>query len=299
MQVRRTLISFAAAAVAAVAIVPAAHAARQLPPGPGAQPVTGQIAHPTDPTGLNAVTFPAGAESIIKTKFDPKRHGFDFANYFGHDLGSMSIPGFGSVDFGGTAYGLCGGMSYAALDTFLYGGETPDTGGTPPGQGSDLRGELWDRQVDTLTANGAEVFRRFVEWQLLPIKDQKVLGQVVLEGLETRSKRQYRKNVKPKLLDGRPVPLGLVNVDGTSVPWKNHQLLAIGSFKTSSGKLVIAVYDPNYPAGSDGEDDGITWLYAGRRKQYHDPAGTDRVSGKKFRGYFATKYSKKQPSWVD
>lgn len=298
MKVQRTLISLALAVFAAAAIVPAAHAARQLPPGTGAHPAAGQIAHPTAPTGLNAVTFPAGAESIIKTKLDPKKHGFDFANYFAHDIGSMSIPGFGSIDFGGTAYGLCGGMSYAAADTFAYGGQTPVTGGTPPGQGSALRGELFDRQVDTLTHDGAAVFRRFVAWQLLPIDDRKVLGHTVIEGLTTKSKRQYRKHVKPKLLDGRPVPLGLVKVDGTAVPWKNHQLLAIGSFKTAGGQLVIATYDPNYPAGSDGEDDGITWLYTKRRRQYHDPAGTDSVGGKKWRGYFATSYSKKKPSWV-
>lgn len=298
MKVQRTLMSLVLAALAAGAIAPAAEAARPLPPGTSSQPVVVQPANPTDPTGLNAVTFPAGVTDVIKTKFDPKKHGFDFANYFGHDLGSMSIPGFGSINFGSYAYGLCGGMSYAAADTFLHDGQTPVTGGTPPGQGSALRGELFDRQVDTLTHDNAAVFRRFVAWQLLPIDDRKVFGHTVIEGLKTKSKRQYRKKIKPKLLENKPVPLGLVKVDGTAVPWKNHQLLAIGSFKTSGGQLVIATYDPNYPAGSEGEDDGITWLYTKRRKQYHDPAGTDAVSSKKWRGYFATRYAKKQPSWV-
>lgn len=79
------------------------------------------------------------------TRFDVTRHGFHFENgpWQGDIL--IDIPVIGRVKVGHTSYGLCGGMSYAALDTYSLDGQTPP-GPQMPARKSQLRSYIYDRQ---------------------------------------------------------------------------------------------------------------------------------------------------------
>ena len=79
-----------------------------------------------DPPGATFGFAPSTSTSAPPT-FTPARasfnsQGFDFVNQFMNNQFSMSIDGY-NLDFDRT-YGLCGGMVYAALDTFLAGNGT-------------------------------------------------------------------------------------------------------------------------------------------------------------------------------
>src|SRR5439155_12990284 len=75
------------------------------------------------------------------TGFDPRIHGFHFINSFtGRIL--IDIPLIGTRDLGPTSYGLCGGMSYAALDNFIYGGQIPSDR-SPPVSDTPLRSYIY------------------------------------------------------------------------------------------------------------------------------------------------------------
>jgi hypothetical protein len=76
-----------------------------------------------------------------RTSFDPKRHGFHFANHFVNHVGPF------------TTIGRCGGMSYAALDCFHHGVAVPQSTRVAT-QGHDLaswhdnRADLFVRGTD-------------------------------------------------------------------------------------------------------------------------------------------------------
>jgi hemolysin type calcium-binding protein len=233
---------------------------------------------------------------IVRTQFDREKHAFHFVNYFTYPL-KAHLPVVGDVNFGAVPYGLCGGMTYAAADTFNFGGMAPsDT--QPPAYKSDLQKALLDRQLDSLTADNAKTLRTFLDWQLTPLDDKKIAGHTLIVGLTTRTRRQLNDKILPRLRDGKVVPLGMVKVDGTQPPWHNHQVLAIGSFvREDTGEKVVKLYDPNFVAGTN-DDDGITYLQMDQRRQTHDADGLDRVESHRWRGVFTTPYSAKRPYWV-
>jgi len=228
-----------------------------------------------------------GAVAIV-SKFDPLAHGFHFVNSFSGSI-PLSVPGIGQVNLANYAFGLCGGMSFGALDAYLAGGASPAST-TPPLQLSPLFNYLYGRIKDSLLPNNAEVVRRYIKWMGIAVDDKDtVFGHVT--GLRTRTRRAFLGEVHPQLAKGRPVPLGLVKVDLSSPPWKNHQVLAIGDFKDSAGRWVVEVYDPNFP-------NQTTYLHIERRVQTYDPEGNNRVESRRWRGFFTIDYGAKQPYWI-
>lgn len=228
-----------------------------------------------------------GAVSVV-SKFDPLAHGFHFVNSFSGSI-PLNVPGIGQVNLANYRFGLCGGMSFGALDAYLAGGGAP-TNSSPPNQGSPLFNYLYGRIKDSLLPNNAEVVRRFIKWMGIAVDDKKTItGHVT--GLRTRTRRAFLGEVHPQLAKGRPVPLGLVKVDLLSPPWNNHQVLAIGDFKDAAGRWVVEVYDPNFP-------DTVTYLHIERRVQTYDPGGNDRVESRRWRGFFTIDYGAKQPYWL-
>ena len=56
---------------------------------------------------------------MTQTAFIPQQNGFAFVNYFQIQLpGSVTLPLIGTIQLNNVVFGLCGGMSYAALDYF-------------------------------------------------------------------------------------------------------------------------------------------------------------------------------------
>jgi hypothetical protein len=233
------------------------------------------------------------------TGFDPTIHGFNFLNYFtGRIL--IDIPGFGTQNLGPTSYGLCGGMTYAALDNFISGGTLPNpTDKTAPVSGTPLRSYLYDRQHDTFVVDDAWMIRRFIDWVAHP--DTTTAG---ITGLDVLSDRELEGNIRPQLAAGHPVPLGLVKANisvgsvtstDDNVLVKNHQVLAIGYElhvdPVNGTHWDIRIYDPNHP-------DTIQRMHTHSNVAGYQTDDTGTQQTESFRGFFATPYSPKQPYWV-
>jgi uncharacterized delta-60 repeat protein len=210
-------------------------------------------------------------------ELDLRRHGFAFANLFTQPIG-FSAPLVGSVNLASVPFGLCGGMVYAALDTYELGRVRPSRT-TEPAQGSPLRDYLVDRLADSLLADNAYGLRTFLELQRRSQAE-----------LDTTSARELDRKILPALDRGQPVPLGLVLVANPRPVWDNHQILATGHFRRPDGERVLELYDPNFP-------DAPRHLFTRQRVTASDPGGT-RVR-QSFRGFFSllSSYEVKTPPW--
>jgi len=170
------------------------------------------------------------------TKFNPEVHGFGFANSFqNHGFYSgahMNMPG------------LCGGMSYAALDYYHAGIKVPQQKQRPK-EGNTLTAFIRGRQYNSL-ANQAD---KWIEHKLNPFgwRNSEFWNWGV-QGF----KGGRLQELKEQIDRGKPVVLGLVSADGGS---GDHQVIAYGydmngytgNLKSNMDKLRIYVCDPNFP----------------------------------------------------
>ncbi len=141
------------------------------------------------------------------------------------------------------SYGLCGGMAFAALDYFTY-DQPPPRGRSVHDQpqhdsraGTALRNYLWRRQLDSLTANGAG----YMQWM--------VMLHTPLPGagpgwLLSRTRREWQR-LKGFIDRGEPCTLGLIGT--TTMPFNNHQVLALGYDDQGDGTGTVYLYDMNCP----------------------------------------------------
>ena len=253
----------------------------------------------------------ATSSSEVLTDFNVHKHGFKFVNDWKGDI-LLDIPIIGRINVGRTPYGLCGGMTYAALDTFHSQSETPDDK-DPPESGSELRSYIYNRQMDTFKAQDAFMIRRIISWSIQDI-GKSVWGP----GLHALTHEQFKKRIRPEIDKGNPVPLCLIRAKRsdyllTSKSLKpegftiNHQVLAIGYRRhdppDGPEHWDVDIYDNNYP-------NEVHTLHYHRkfRKQTlrknsngmlvekYDSIGSN-VSGS-FRAFFKTPYEPKTPYWV-
>ncbi len=226
-------------------------------------------------TTTTTATASAPSAPAVMTKFNPKVHGFKFINQFKN----IFISG---IDW--FTGGLCGGMSYAALDYYKTGKKIPQQN-YMPAEGMPLQSYLYDRQIKSLTENldrwgeffinpGGARNREFFNWGLQNGSGQ--LGRLM------------------SYIDrGEPVVLGLSSCgDGCA---GDHQVIAIGyqlgRYKGDLGHyaddLTIFVCDPNYPEVITKMKPNFSQGYF----YYPDTYGNPR-----WRTYFVdTKYSPKTP----
>ena len=250
---------------------------------------------PAPPTSSSAPpTFaPAGASF--------NSQGFDFVNQFTNNQFSLSIDGH-NLDFDHT-YGLCGGMVYAALDTFLAGNgtTTPEGWLTGPSPGPGLVGPpesgpvfsyLYARELNSLEANNYSALREMLHMMLLDPYESEREGET----------SHYFSGITASIDAGVPVPLLIVEALSVGQVFENHQVLATGYFYRGGphGQLVIQVYDPNFPG---------RFMYLNTHNTYndmsqypseietYDAAGTE-YSGVHFYGFFTTPYSYVAPRWA-
>jgi hypothetical protein len=259
-------------------------------------------------TNFNPFAAPAGATfDATSATFAPEgagfdSQGFDFINQFTNNAFTLSVDGY-HLDFEHT-YGLCGGMTYAALDTFLAGNGTS----TPPGSqtGSLSLGPgllsppesgpvfdyLYTRQLDSLEASNFGAVRE-------------MLHMMVLDPYESEREREtthYFGGITRSINAGQPVPLLLVEALNPSQVFDNHQVLATGYFYRGGpqGQLVVQVYDPNFPG---------RFMYLNTHNTYNDEAqypseietydaAGSEYSGLHFYGFFTTPYSYVAPPWA-
>lgn len=168
----------------------------------------------------------------LDTGFRPSRHGFGFPNTW-RDLLFGVVP----------SRGRCGGMVFAALDSFIKGYHLPVEGREAglPAYGSPLARAIWRRQVDSVLVGLGENAWRFVRFTYLPSTN--------VRGISVAT-RQELLPLFDLMRAGLPVPLGLVSGIGLTQLARNHQVLAYGADFEES-RALVHVYDPNHPRRDD------------------------------------------------
>ena len=224
--------------------------------------------------------------------------GFDFVNFFRNSKFTKRVDGHEFVFAG--SYGLCGGMVYAALDTFNAGnGTTTPSIGTPSGQpgveatpqSGPVFNYLYSRLIDSLS-NGA--IPTMLEYMVAP--------QVTRDGItgdDEMTFNAFRHEIVPSIDAGNPIPLLIVEAKDLPDVSDNHQVLAIGYFRRGgpNGQAVVEIYDPNFPGRvmylNTSENNGFP-----SRVETLDPAGQHVVAH--FYGFFAnnSNYSYHKPPWA-
>lgn len=230
----------------------------------------------------------------VDTSFDPARNGFAFTNRFPggavvaelisqgrlSDLIGLRVPrAFGPIsdlaageEFWGN-FGLCGGMSWGAIDRFRR-NEEPGPDHTAPGVGEDLFRELVARQADSL--RGRQTLERCVLWQALP--DRSPWWMIWSKGVGRVTTDQEWPKLRSSLDAGNVAGLVLVRAGGIVNPSVNHQVVATGYHLDDRGTVEVRLYDPNHP----GE----------RPKFSFDPAlrsvGPRQSTGEPIRGFFVS-----------
>ena len=206
------------------------------------------------------------------TDFDPKEYGFAFNNSWNFDaaeekdlyetfagylnrgtiagtlmfgpLGSFSIA-MGilalrrqmKVHLTSTStFGLCGGMSFAALD-YHKAGRQPSKMPHPPDPGTELHHYIWQRQRDSLIHDGA----KFLAWVLALKYPHLLLSLRGPAWVQDQSEKEWGKLTR-SVNQGEPIPIGLVR--DTNNVFDDHQVLAIG-YEGTFAHGEIFLYDPN------------------------------------------------------
>ena len=169
------------------------------------------------------------------TTFQPAIHGFKFANTF------VSEP-ISGIRFGG----LCGGMSYAALDYYFNSIRIPQQTTLPP-NGSVLQSYIYNRQLNS-------IFDNVDKWAELGFNPFGWRTQEFFNwGLQDYGGGRLQE-LRWLIDAGRPAPLGLFAAGNGGIT-PHHQVVAIGydlgRYRGDLGAfredLKIFIYDPNFP----------------------------------------------------
>jgi hypothetical protein len=142
-------------------------------------------------------------------------------------------------------HGMCGGMAFATADYYAVGRPLPRGDGyadipqdsTPRGRA--LRDYLWERQINSLHLNGAQL----LYWMAMLHLPQ-ALPFAGADWLLDRVREEWS-HLKAHIDGGHPWPLCLIG--SSRSPFDNHQVLAIGYDDPGDGSGVIYVYDMNGP----------------------------------------------------
>jgi hypothetical protein len=242
----------------------------------------------------------------------PSTHGFRFVNLFPGTPVKHPIP---KVPQFTKNFGLCGGMSAAAIDFFVAKRKIPGMT-SAPAKGTPLYKYLFDRQLATFGSKWSYVYK-FIKWMALPLNNRRVASPVpgtsitLVKGIRRRTREEFNKIVR-EMQNRRPVVLGLVRVKATSSLkiWGNHQVVVYSVSQTRdhrSGTLpggtltaIFNVYDPNHPNRDDirikcvevivGKDSKKRPI-KGFRCVEEIPGGT----GKSVRGFFLMNHNRRTP----
>jgi hemolysin type calcium-binding protein len=227
--------------------------------GSGTNVVDGGLGN--DACSSSSTDTRVACEPGMQTTLQPTRHGFPFPNFFTVSL--PWIPGFGTIS---QAYGLCGGMAFAALDNWRLDVKAPGTATTP--QSGQVFDYLWSRLLDSLTIDTGFNLTRFADLQLKSNSDLATISNSELAAIKAE-------------LPVRPTPVGVVIAQPWGAMWDNHQVLAIGWFTDTAGHQVLKVYDPNRPGA-------ISYL----------DVTAKTLNGGAIRGIFQEHYSARTPTWA-
>jgi hypothetical protein len=185
-----------------------------------------------------------------------------------------TLPGFGPIN----TFGLCGGMSFAALDYYWAGATVPThqagdfgPGVTCPQAGSRLYQIIFDRQMDTFNPLENPSIVKFAT-QPAPI------GRTAYEV----TVQDEWPLIVAEIDAGRPCPIGLIaNTSLTDC----HQVVAVG-YSSSPGKR-IDIYDCNHP------DLAVSLVLDDATQQINESTGDTWI------GLFLEEYTQRDVTYQD
>jgi hypothetical protein len=163
-----------------------------------------------------------GGGRAVRTTFHPTIHGWRLANRF--------VLGRGAHH----AYGLCGGLCFAALD-YWGAGLAPPRYKTTEELPRWVRWFLWRRQLASMAPRH---LTQLASWalrsdEIIAVKLATVIVPQICAAIEV----------------GRPTPVMLVRTRGLSAPWNNHQAVVYGyRWSRAGARLTFETYDPNHPS---------------------------------------------------
>jgi hypothetical protein len=223
--------------------------------------------------------------------FLPSRDGFAFDNAWPSQPAVVLHTLFGDIKLGNAAGGLCGGMTFAALDFWRAGAAPPLD--RPPA-GDPLYRYIVERLIHSWHVPAGVA--QYYQWMNLPDGDTAftLLGRRVLieRGLTWRTVRVQWPQIKKDIDRGLPVPIGVVTVASRNPQdlGLNHQVLAFG-YETAGSRLTVRVYDPNHGR----RDDIVIGLDTATPAK---PAVFEHNLGlgqRRIRGFFRAAYSPHDP----
>jgi len=217
---------------------------------------------------------------VPRTGFDPRAHGFHFANDFVDK--AVTIPGHGEV----ATDGRCGGMAYAALDYWFAGlpipshraGDFPDK--AVPEDGTRLADYIHKRLFDSFATWSA---RQFVTWTLAA--DHPTWSY---RGVADWTRAEQLPRLRRSIEAGRPAVLGLVASRRLDEVARNRQVVAYGYDDDGAGAVRLYVYDSRHP------DQEVVLVVEPAAAQV-DSSAPDGP----WRGLFVQDYTTERPPYID
>jgi hypothetical protein len=217
---------------------------------------------------------------VPRTGFEPRAHGFHFANDFVDKV--VTIPGYGEV----ATDGRSGGMTYAVLDYWFAGlpvpthrpEDFPDK--TVPEDGTRLADYLYKRLFDSFATWSA---RQFVTWTLAA--DHATWSY---RGVTAWTKEVELPRLRRSIDAGRPAVLGLVGARHLAEVARNRQVVAYGYDEDGAGGLRVHAYDSHHP------DQEVVLT-----TDHGNPHLDSSVPGGPWRGFFVQDYVLERPPYVD
>jgi hypothetical protein len=221
---------------------------------------------------------------VPRTGFDPRAHGFHFANDFVDKV--VTVPGYGEV----ATDGRSGGMAFAALDYWFAGLPVPShrpedfPDRAVPDDGTRLADFIHKRLFDSYATWSA---RQFLTWSLA--EDHPTWSSPGV----ARMTAQELPRVRRSLDAGRPVVLGLVGARSLDEVGGNRQVVAYGYDDDGAGPgggppIRLFVYDSHRP-----DDEVVLGFEPGAR---YWEASDD---GGPWRGLFLQDYARERPPYID
>lgn len=177
-------------------------------------------------------------------RFNVAEHGFKFPNNF--PMTAFPVQEVAGFRITNTAFGLCGGMVYAACDYFLAARVVPPR--TDPPTGGKLFDFLWRRLVDSFNLPlGAGNPARYLHFMDPNLPDAGAPGLSPAGRSWAMINEEWPK-VREAIDADRLCPIALVTTKSPD-PGKifyNHQVLVYG-YRAEGPVVTLLIYDPNVP----------------------------------------------------
>ncbi len=180
------------------------------------------------------------------------------------------------------AYGLCGGMAFAALDYYLAGLAIPDHSPESGEISPELRGYILKRMIDSLVGRN---LARVLAWMFVEHRVPFGGGERLL----LRWTRAECDKLQGLIAQNGGWPIALI---GESIdPCHNHQVLAYRC-ELDHDHCDVSVYDVNYP----GAGRKLSLDLQGSSLELSDDGRQD--AWKPLRGFFCEEYSPEMPDVI-